>query len=376
MATITEKSLKTKIKEDRMDFSCPSFLKEVSKRDDLLEVGKFWIKFQLILKGLDQINPMLEVIIKKDVAAELQATAKKINSGIADLKVGLKRKQEEEKSGKNKKASTEAASMIKSMNGQINDELSDMGGSVRRRVKEGLKKKKFKVKITSISQNSFGKIKMNRSAFTTAPTVEYDKKTWGNIAKNINDLAFATGNKTVEEYITLSSTVTEKILQYGKVLKKSGDDKKDPNEKNSKDSKNTKKSIKKEQAQKELRDSLISYTQNIASFKKEISSAKIVAKATASMKKVKKDLDKRGQTLLKQMSELETWQNMMMKEIDSNDQEADTAINLLDKGNDAKLLPMATTFAKASLRMKKYSSQTKQLAKRVGVEAKKNVKKG
>ena len=192
MATITDKSLKAKIKEDRMDVSCPAFLKEASKRGDLMEVGKFWIKFQLILKGVGTIDPSMEVFIKKDIATELQAIAKRINSGLESLKVGIKRKQEEEKTGKNKKASTEAADMVKSMNSQISDEMNALGGNVRQRVKAGLKKKKIKAKITSMGQNNFGQIKLNRSAFNTAPVVEYDKKTWGNIAKNINDLAFAT----------------------------------------------------------------------------------------------------------------------------------------------------------------------------------------
>ena len=353
MAKITDKSLVSKVSKDRISISCRSFLKELSKRDKLLDVGRMFIKMQFTLKGVGEINSDLEDMVKKESAAVLQVSAKKISTGMEKLVVGLKRKQEEEKSGKNKKASTEGLAMVKAMNSFITDLMGYLGSDIRIRIEAALKKKKIKAKISTVGQNQFNKIKLMRSAFSAAPVISYDKKTWGNIAKAIHDLAFATGNKTVEEYIQLSDTVKVNILKYDKET----DDKK------------------KTKAEGDLRSTLVSYTQSIKSFLKEIKDAKILTKATAEMKKQKGGLDKRGKALLKRMDELHTSNTKMQKEIFIYKKKADEAIKLLEIKDDRKLKPMASTFETASKTMKSMSSQAKRLAKNIQVDAKKNIKK-
>ncbi|MCZ6834569.1 MAG: hypothetical protein O7G85_02230, partial [Planctomycetota bacterium] len=197
--------------------------------------------------------------------------------------------------------------------------------------------------------NQFGKIKMMRSAFNTTPTVEYDKKTWGNIAKKINDLAFASGNKSIEEFISTSDLVKVKLEAYAK--------KKD------------------DKVKLELRNTLVSHTQSIESFKKEISAAKELSKATADMKKVKGDLDKRGKTLMAHMTTLQQGHDKLLKQLVDSAKDAQDAINFIDKGVFVKLVTMNSKFTNASKLMKNHSKENKKLAKKIGEDAKKNVKK-
>lgn len=108
-------------------------------------------------------------MVKKESAVVLQVTAKNISAGMEKVRVALKRKQEEEKSGKNKKASTEAFTMVKNMNSYITDEMGYLGSDIRKRIEAGLKKMKIKAKISTVGQNQFNKIKLMRSAFSSAP---------------------------------------------------------------------------------------------------------------------------------------------------------------------------------------------------------------
>ena len=158
----------------------------------------------------------------------------------------------------------------------------------------------------------------------------------------------------------------ENILDYDKEVKKTPEnEQQDP-----KEAKKTK-----EQEQKDLRATLVSYTDNMNSFQKEITDAKVLTKATAEMKKIKGDLDKRGKALLKRMDDLHTWHNKMQKEISIYEKAADETIKFLQNNDKRKVVSMAPTFGNAAKTMKSMSSQTKVLTKLIQMDAKKNIKK-
>lgn len=353
MAKIKENMLKIETKKNRVDISCRKFLREVSGKDDTLEIGKFQISTQLVLNGVDSVNPMMEKIIQKETAKILDQVAKRIEKHLQKLREGIKSKQDEEKKKGNDKAATEADGMVKKTNSLIASEINGLGTTIRKQMKAALKKLGHDPKIETVNRNVLPKIKLLPKAFKSEVSVSYDKKTWSNLGKKIDDIAFASGNKLVEDYIGKANTLGNQIKEFAK-----GKSKKD------------------EQTQTlEIRTNLLEFKKTVDAFQKKIKQGNELSKATVDMKKQKGKLDKANAGLKKNLGVMEKSRTEMDSELKRFSTMADTALKMIISGKTDRLANLGPMFQSAAKQMSTLSHKMSSVAKDVQKQAKTKTKK-
>lgn len=344
MAMITENMLKLDTKKNRIDLACPKFLSDLCKKDDLLEIGQFNISVQLVLDGLDKIDPKLEKTIGQETAKVYDAAAVRMGKLITKLREEVQKKQADDKKGDDK-AGKEASDIVKKLSDEIASEMNAMGGAVRKHIEGVLKKKGLKPKIKSVSRNQWKKVKVQAKAFKSSVGSDVDGKTMSSLENRIDDIAFPKGHKLVEEYISQANAITDAI----KGLSRGGD-------------------------AKELRSDLDDFSKTIDTFQKELNQGKELAKATIELKKQKGAADKNTKILMKGLADLEKYRQQFAGELKENSSLISTALKYVDAGKNDALPSLASKFQSAAKEMGSLSSKTSPIAKEIVKQAKQSAK--
>lgn len=344
MALITENMLKLNSKKNRIDLACPKFLSDLCKKDDLLEIGQFNISVQLVLEGMDKIDPKLEKTIGQETAKVYDAAAVRMGKLITQLREEVQKKQADDKKG-DSKAGKEASDIVKKLGDEIASEMNAMGGSVRKHIEGVMKKKGLKPKIKSVSRNQWKKVKVQGKAFKSGIGSEVDGKTMSNLEGSIDDIAFPKGHKLVEEYISQANTITDAI----KGMSRGGD-------------------------LKDLRSDLDDFSNTIDTFQKQLTQGKELTKATVELKKQKGSSDKNTKDLMKGLAELEKYRQQFAGELKENASLISTALKYVDAGKNDALPSLASKFQSAAKEMGSLSSKTGPIAKAITKQAKQSAK--